>query len=238
MSSKTLWIGLLCMALCSGTGGAQNFSPPYYTGQILPTPQEAHYGDAFVELGATGDEKASACLVIGKGLNPESPAVAELVARVQEFGGTIDVATDAEAKHYTTAIRLGTYDGGEVTPPEKPEGYAIDMVARDDRYEVHAVGHDAQGTYWACRSLIQLMTRRGKDVVLRRATIRDFPHVARRGFLMPMFRGDAYHLSWAATYKLNCVAPGMVVADWRAPTDAELSAMQRVGRYLRARGIE
>ena len=170
---------------------------PFYTGSILPTPQEATYKDDFFPLDNAG-------LLLGTGLAADGPLVRELRERVERYGGRLQVV-DSPAAECSTLVRLGQgdpsdslFEGRRV--PERPQGYLIVSAREGPRPVVLLQGRDSLGLLWAIASFNQLVhTRQGRPVV-RAADVMDYPATPNRGFIAGTFPdGPAY----CVAFKLN-----------------------------------
>lgn len=93
-------------------------------------------------------------------------------------------------------IAIAGRPGAERTPPELPgpEGYLLTVTAERAR----ALGRDARGAQHAVATLIQLAERRGSDVVVRGAEVRDWPHKPIR--MVHLYLPGSDHLGYARRY--------------------------------------
>jgi len=93
-------------------------------------------------------------------------------------------------------IRVSGQGGGGSAPRNLPgeEGYLLNVTA--DRVE--AIGRDRQGAQHAVATMVQLAERRGDEVVLRGAEIRDWPYKPRR--MVHLYLPGVDHLAYARRY--------------------------------------
>ena len=153
---------------------------PFYTGTILPTPQQVSYRDEYMPL-------ANTSLRLGKGIAPDSALVRELRERIERYGGSLKV-TDSVPADAGTVILLG--DVAEAAPfrggrevPEREQGYLMICTTDGARNVVVLQGHDHLGLLWAIASFNQLVHVRDGETVLRAADVVDYPASANRGFI-------------------------------------------------------
>ncbi len=145
-----------------------NRLPTYYTGKILPEPKEVVYSGKFLKLDRT---------VI---VPPETIALDDLRLRflrdrIEMNGARVEIVRQVPAD-CTAVIR--PVIGKEA--PEHSEGYSIDFREPN---EIVVTGHDAQGVLWGMVSLAQMIRKDEAGVQMQIVKVRDYPDVARRGFL-------------------------------------------------------
>jgi len=152
---------------------------PYYTGNILPTPQKVVYRDTFIPM-------AEVAIVVGKEVENPAPLVEVLIDRITRYGGKATVVSMPEAK-YTAVVSLGDTAWArqlKALPavPEREQGYILQVGAVSDKPLIVLKGHDRLGLLWAISSLTQLIHWRDGQIVARGATVVDYPYLARRGY--------------------------------------------------------
>lgn len=156
------------------------FMVPFYTGTILPTPQQVTYRDEFAPLGSTG-------LLLGKDVPQDDPRLKLLTERITQYGGRAAAARSL-SDNYETFVCVGNTDAGKAllqgrSAPNKPQGYLIHCARTRGKHVVLLQGSDRQGLLWAIISLDQLITRRDGKPAVRLAEVLDFPANASRGFI-------------------------------------------------------
>ncbi len=156
---------------------------PFYTGQVLPVPQEVKYFDEFADISNT-------VLIPGKDIRDNDPRLKLLKQRIEFLGGKVSIAKTPPGKG-----ALPIYVGGQesfpgVKIPGKAEGYAIHWEFRQGRPCVFLKGKDLFGVLWAVTSLNQLMFKRNGKAFLRKAEIFDWPEYPDRGFMSGIYSGQ------------------------------------------------
>jgi hypothetical protein len=154
---------------------------PYYTGNIIPTPQEAEYRDEFIPM-------ANVAIVFGKDVeNPDALAEA-LVDRIARYGGRAAVVAAPSADH-TAVLSLGDTELARQAKdvpsvPAKDEGYVLAHGTAGDKPLVILKGRDRLGLLWAVASEIQLIHWKDGKTLSRVATVADYPILKRRGAIL------------------------------------------------------
>ncbi len=190
---------------------------PFYTGTILPVPQDVTYHDEFFPLDQTG-------IVLGPGIEFEGPLVAELRQRIERYGGRL-AHVDSAAAPASTLILLGDVPAAEAylqgdRPPEREQGYLVRCQSQGDRKVVVLQGRDRLGLLWAIASFNQLVHQRAGHTVVRAADVRDYPEMPNRGFIAGNWvDGVGYCLA----FKLNKPVFQSALAD-RSQPDRRKSA--------------
>ena len=73
-------------------GGADNpYMMPYYTGEILPTPQKVEYKNEYLSLANTA--------IILNNVEQNDPRLKYLLERIARYGGKYKLVTEANAEH-------------------------------------------------------------------------------------------------------------------------------------------
>ncbi|MFW6039237.1 MAG: glycoside hydrolase family 20 zincin-like fold domain-containing protein, partial [bacterium] len=240
-------VGVLCLAASPVLAGEweNDFGGmPYYTGQILPTPQEVTYADEFASLD-------DAALLLGESIDEDDARVNVLRHRVREMGGSLTLVSSLdEGEEYETIIAVGDVPAMESTPsvPDRPEGYIIAPQQQDNgRTVILLQGHDQQGLLWAVSSFNQLVTRKEQGAVVQLAEVYDYPastakrgYNSSRGWSVGQFEDEAWYV---VHFKINAVnerrfrqrhTPGY----WRShQPDDVYEAIERAGELLSPLGI-
>ena len=163
-----------------GPDHADSLRMPFYTGAVLPTPQQVTYRNEYFSLRSTG-------LLLGKEIEPGSPLVKRLRARVERYGGKVRLV-ESVAAQVDTVIMFGDAPGakallGEQVVPKREQGYLMVCTAAAGRKVIVLQGHDRLGLLWAVSSFSQLVSVRGGECVVRSADIVDYPVASNRGFI-------------------------------------------------------
>ena len=218
---------------------------PFYTGTILPTPQEVAYRDELFPLD-------SAALLVAPDVAPDGAHVRELRGRVERYGGKLEVVTSASTEHETLVI-LG---GGEASEPflagravpDREQAYVMLCVARETRNVVVLQGRDLLGLAWAIASFNQLVHEHEGRPVLRAADVTDYPEHANRGFIAGHWVNAGHY---CAAFKINkpVLQGGLVdyslpnrsdrAEAWRSPlSNAVKRDLAAYGERMSPLGIE
>jgi len=151
---------------------------PYYTGNILPTPQKVDYKDEYFPMGKVA-------IVVGKDVVNPDPLIEVLTDRITRYGGKAAVVATPGAEH-TAVVSLGDTElarqaQGLPAVPEKNEGYLIDTTRVGGKPVFILKGHDRLGLLWSIASLMQLIHWRDGQTLARAATVVDYPILQKRG---------------------------------------------------------
>lgn len=227
---------------------------PFYTGKILPTPQQATYSAEFIPLAKTG-------ILLGAGITPEDQRVKLLLERIARYGGKAAVVAAATADCETLICLGDTAQAAGVAVPAKDEGYAIRCLSKDGKTLILLKGHDARGLLWAVVSLNQLITYEKGRCVAQKVEVTDYPAIRNRGFVggtmktkstpvisgWPRLRFCSPLNEYIVGFKMNkvCFGPG-VIADrtnpehsWKSPLpEVVLADLRKTGSFLTPLGIE
>ncbi|MZD10134.1 hyaluronidase [Streptomyces sp. SID5785] len=87
---------------------------------------------------------------------------------------------------------------GEVTAPDRAEGYALRVTSRGAAREVALAGHDATGQFYAVQTLRQLFVRSGGGWRVAGARVEDRPAMPLRGTIEGF-----YGQPWTAAERLD-----------------------------------
>lgn len=169
---------------------------------LLPEPQEVHYGDGTLPL-------ARLEIRLTSKPDPEDQFAAQLLA--DQLSRLVGVNLRITTGGHGPAIRLIRDLPGQ--PMDTPnsganssESYSI-QVSRSGA-EIHATA--SAGLFYGVQTLLQLIEGRGSEAGLPLVTIRDWPTMARRGFMMDLSHGQILkveeierQLDLLARYKAN-----------------------------------
>ncbi len=169
-----------------------NRLPTYYTGKIQPEPKDVKYSGKFLKLD-------NIVIVPPANMPLDDLRPRFLRDRIEMNGGKAKIAHQVPAD-CTGIIRLAI--GKEA--PEHSEGYAIDFREPN---EIVVTGHDSQGVLWGLVSLAQMVRKDEMQIV----QVRDYPDIARRGFLSRYWPGIA--AEFIVLNKLNTVVFQMAHYD-------------------------
>ncbi|MCD6351518.1 MAG: beta-N-acetylglucosaminidase domain-containing protein [Armatimonadetes bacterium] len=232
---------------------------PYaYTGHLLPPPQEMTSSDEVWKVADAGSGQAQAVIVLGpQAPAPEVAAAQELADRISHpaSGVKVPIVRDvSQAMGAATMFSLGTTSTSPfnaqheqeagVAPVNRPEGYFIACRRHQGGFGgVLAIGADPVGTYWASKTLQQLLERRGDQVVFHPATVRDWPAFQLRSFKSggrdwPRLEAAA---RWCANARFNCynICYTSIGADqWPDPSKEYEDFVARATRIMRAKGLD
>lgn len=221
------------------------FMIPFYTGTILPTPQQVEYHEQFLPLEQVG-------LILGEGLEPTDPRLEVLTQRIRRYGGTSNSVTDLSGD-YETFILVGDSPLAsdllnDLSVPDRPQGYLIHCTTTEGRNVVILQGRDDQGLLWAISSLIQLIHQREGRTVVQAAEVLDYPEAPRRGFLSSAWRMGSLSGAWfAVRFKFNnisfnasfCPGDRQLRRKWREERPEYVREdIRHIGEYLTPLGIE
>jgi hypothetical protein len=154
---------------------------PYYTGNILPTPQKVEYKDEFLPMGKVA-------IVVGKDVADPGAFVDVLTDRIARYGGQAAAAAAPGAEH-TAVVSLGDTEWarqaqGSPGVPERNEGYIVYMTKAGGKPLIILKGRDRLGLTWSIASLMQLIHWRDGRTMARVATVEDYPILPRRGMIL------------------------------------------------------
>jgi hypothetical protein len=176
---------------------ADNVSPPYYIGEVLPAPKQATYKDEFIPVYDIAAQRPLAAVVAGSE-KAEQLAAEDFIVRICALAGLErpnfaprsadeplpqdNVISLGPPTTNPISARLASKTGLAFTPaPKGEQGYLIRTIKDGERYICLAAGGGPMGTYFATMSLVQLLKVEGGKVVLRAATVDDWPTFEMRG---------------------------------------------------------
>ena len=123
-------------------GGVDDpYMMPYYTGKILPTPQNVKYKSEYISLAHTA--------IILNNVEQNDPRLKYLLERITRYGGTYEFVEEANVEH-TGVIKI---NDDALTAPQNPQGYVI----KSNGKIISIKGSDYQGLLWAISSLNQMI---------------------------------------------------------------------------------
>ncbi len=195
----------------STTGADNPYMMPYYTGEILPTPQNVEYKDEYLSLANTA--------IILNNAEQNDSRLKYLLERIIRYGGEYEFVTEATEEH-TCVIKI---NDNALTPPTNPQGYIINSIDNT----ISLKGTDFQGLLWAISSLNQMIFDNNGESVIRLLDVIDWPDSELRGML-PEQSYDIKQLAHLmVAFKLNMVdfratisKDGEHEVDWRLPRSA------------------
>ncbi len=218
---------------------------PFYTGVILPTPQQVTYKDDFFPLDR-------AAVVVGRGVQPADAFVRVLRDRIERYGGKLRVAASPDVE-CSTLIRLGDTPGDAALlqgrrTPDREQGYLMAARRAGGRPVVVLKARDRLGLLWAVSSFDQLVCERGGRPFVRAADAVDYPYAPNRGFIAGHWPAAG---RYCLAFKINKPVFQSALADysirnrrargeaWRKPlTEATLRDLRKYAEWLSPFGIQ
>jgi len=159
---------------------------------IWPVPQQMTLRDDALPL-------SQAALVVPLRASATDIAPAHLFADMvaDDFGLVVPIARGAApAGRVPIEVRIAGRPGAGRTPADLPgaEGYLLKVTAQGGQI----LGRDRRGAQYAAATLIQLCQRRGREIVVRGAEIRDWPYKPVR--MVHLYLPGPDHLGYARRY--------------------------------------
>ena len=172
---------MICLAVAASAAGAGAAHSP-----LLPRPQQAHYD------GGTLPVPGLSICFAAPPTAEDRFAAEQLAARLSAIGQTqIPIR---KTKTSGTAILLSRTGEGaalpgdkESTGPDSREAYSIQVTSKGA--EIRA--SSSAGLFYGVQTLLQMVEGSGPRAVLPAATIRDWPALAYRGFMMDFSHGQS-----------------------------------------------
>ncbi len=199
--------------------------PPFYSGEVLPTPRQARYDDEYLTLvdGAQGLLTAE----LRVEYTGPSAALAQrlwdqrIASYQQQFA--VEEWTPAEG---CLPILVTLRENPDVTP----QGYEL-TIGPD---AITCAGADNQGVMNAVASLLALVHVRDGKLVARCAHIVDKPTFVRRYTSEYWVLADSV-FDWMMLNKVNGYSSGYAnLIDWRGEmAEANVASLKRAGDYIR-----
>ncbi len=190
-------------------GGVDNpYMMPYYTGKILPTPQQVEYKYEYLSLANTA--------IILNDVKENDPRLKYLLERITRYGGKYEFVKEENIKH-TSVIKI---NDAALNAPQNPQGYVIKSSGKT----LSLKASDFQGLLWAISSLNQMIFVKDGEGVVRTLDVIDWPDSELRGML-PESMNDVRQLAHLmVAFKLNLVDLRAGISkdkehfdDWRLP---------------------
>jgi hypothetical protein len=222
---------------------------PFYTGEVLPTPQKAKYLDEQLPL-------SRAVILVGSNVSHSKAYIALLSDRIKLHGGHLNEASSiADAPKGATVIVLGRTKINDALHlpdvPDHSEAYILQARQTNGHHVVVLEATDRTGLLWAVISFNQLVSEQHGDAYVRAANIVDYPYTSGRGYLLNPWWGTGSEWAWfCLQFKINKVVfPGGNILqhrlapsgnhNWRQKPDPKwLNQLNRIGRVLNPFGIE
>jgi len=214
-------------------------TPPYYIGEIIPTPKQATYHEQFIPVYDLARQRPLVQVIVGAEQAAQL-AGRDLIARICQLAGVAEanfnplpatanipdgniISLGAPSTNRTTASLLKKLR--RVLSPPVPadffrlrgeQGYFIRAARDGERFVCLAGGGGPMGTYFAAMSLIQLLKVEGDQVLLRAATVDDWPTFEMRGTCC-YTPEEAAWLALAKFSTLDCNYGSVGINAWRDP---------------------
>jgi len=238
-------VGLVGVTSCLAGAQAVSFDPavshelaqPYYSGAIVPTPRQVEYRDEYVLL-IDGPKAVKHCAVqVEYGGAAQGLAARLLAERLEKYEARYpDGATSTTAVEMIIPVVVALADEpwltryvlAERAQALQPQGYLLEV--RPDA--IVCLGKDNAGVVNAVASLLQLMHVRDGRLVVRCASVRDWPTFVVRYTAEYHLPGPDF-FDWMMRYKINgfgACYPGM---RWEGLTDAKREGLKAIGAYIR-----
>lgn len=219
------------------------FEIPYYTGFVMPVPEEVTYFDEYLPLSKTG-------IIPGKRMKADDARLKLLIDRIKASGGTVEI-THSVSDKYSTIISIGENDVekslSKKAVPDRKEAYIIHHIVNGPNRIVILKGYDELGLLWSVVSFNQLVRN---DASVRKAEITDYPVCKNRGILVDSWSGsgsDWAYFTFQAKLNtvifsngkiLESVPPTNQPGKWRQELPEEYKAeLKRIGNLLNPLGI-
>ncbi len=222
---------------------AKKMGPPFYSGNILPNPREAKYGQEIYELydGVTG---TIFCKPMFEYFGPARELLMRLwnkrinaykrqfkvdkwkvCDKVQPMLILFTLVNDANAKYL-----IDCYDLHNKIGELKEQGYVLEIRKRG----ILCAGKDNEGLVNGLASLLQLIHIKDGKLVVRQASVFDYPTFVRRYVTDYSIPPNTF-FDWLALQKINGFSSGYAyLIDWRGVKDANtIASLKRVGDYVR-----
>jgi len=170
---------------------------PFYTGTIMPTPQQAEYSDEFVPLSRVG-------VILPGAVPADDPRLTLLLERIARRGGSFRIVKGVGGD-FDSFVVVGDA-ASHLCPedaPDRPESYLIHPMEKDGKPVFVLKGGDKLGLLWAIAAFNQLVTVRGGRPVARWAVVRDFPDTPGKRAYTPMNEDETPAKAWFAVNLLR-----------------------------------
>ena len=223
---------------------------PFYTGEIIPQPQEIKYKDSSISMLDWQKQKAKVCIVIGNMANNAEKTAADILSerinRLLSEENKVKVLMDGDDfSTYPVVIAIGAQETNtlvkELCGENKinlnskypgMEGYILRLVKNKNQEVILCGGSDGRGSYYAVQSLSQMLNIRGTELFWQEVEVVDFPYFDLR---MAGSNGmvDQSMIDFLGTYKMNAVS----VAYLGAWQDIENKNFEDVMDVVKKTGI-
>ncbi len=226
-------------AVASDLDVAKAMGPPYYSGQIVPAPKQVTYGDGELVL-LDGPKRITFCETMFEYFGPARELLIRLFERrlesyrrlfpgkwrlpdkTQRLPVLLTLADDDNAKYL-----LDRYGLHETASSLKPQGYLLEVRPEG----ILCAGKDNAGLVNGLASLLQLVHTSERRLVVRRASLVDWPTFTTR-YTAEYSLGSAEFFDWMTTYKYNGFASCYPAMDWRDLGPARRKAMKVIKDYI------
>jgi len=268
------WIFVVAVGLGLGIGGntvkaigsrTGGFSlhpwPHFYTGTILPPPQEQRWEKgrwALIRKEADESEEESSesiFLIVPFGApRPIQIGAAEIQRWFREHGFPAPTVVEGgrwpESARVVFLLDFGKGEMGrrelkavQVRPVSHSEGYALVCRRVAGQIRVTIFGADPVGAYFGTKTLAQMLEVEGDRLWLHPGVIRDWPV-----FRLRSFKGFGQNWvklraagCWAPNAKFNClnICYTTIGKDrWPNPSEEYKTFVQDMTRFMRVRGLD
>ena len=210
---------------------------PYYTGTILPTPQQVKYEKSFLSLDRTG-------IILADDIEKTDGRLSYLLDRINRYGGEYEFITPSMNQDKTCLIYIGnTQEAEDLSVPAKPQGYLI----KSDRKKIILKAYDHQGLLWAISSLNQMIRIDDHNPQVQMVQVVDWPETLQRGFLGGRGMSEKPEIisHFMVAYKFNLVdfrdeitKDKQHQGNWRLPrSDIFHERITEIGRRFKTLGF-
>lgn len=259
---KILFLTALLMSFTlPGEASAPGAGIPVHSGVILPSPQTALYG-GYIEVAAPGRVRMN---IITGDSAPEldrisadriSRAAAALSAekwssipvlpesRMGETAEPVSVILVLGSEN-TNALAARIIEENNYELPENPEGYIIRHFESGSKTFILAAGASRRGTYYAAQSIIQLLKPGEDSLLLRKASVYDYPayrlRVSGNDESIPPGGAPLEAVEWLSMFKLNGWAAGQSYLwpdDWRNMPEDRMDGLKRAADFASEGAID
>ncbi len=191
-------------------GSDDKYMMPYYTGKIIPTPQQVEYKDTYLSL--------SNVAIVLNNISSDDPRLIYLTDRITRYGGKYnfiigsdkskgivswikrlighDPLKEATSNHTSVFIINAT----TLEPPKHKQGYVVKSKGK----RIALRGNDYQGLLWAISSVNQMIFIKDGNSVVRSFDTEDWPDKEVRGMLGYAKRiGIEWYAHFMVAFKFN-----------------------------------
>ncbi len=218
-------------------------APPFYSGNILPTPRQVKYRKGQLTL-FDGPAGVILCEPMFEYFGPARELIIKLwnkridaykkqfkidkwklVDKVQPLPILFSLVSDENAKYL-----IDRYDLHKKIGNLKEQGYILEIR----KSGILCAGKDNEGLVNGLASLLQLIHIKDGKLVVRQASVFDYPTFVRRYVTDYSIPANDF-FDWLASQKINGFASGYAyLIDWRGVKDSNIVAsLKRVGDYVK-----